>query len=141
MRNRETESDYVFPNGRANDPRYWNSEAMYFAGGLGEADESVINVTPSGATTRQAESPWYETLIKTAVPALTTAYQQTQLTKLNLARINSGQPPITAQQFAATYQPPTAQVQFGVTSQAQKLLMYGAIAALGLVGLRAAKII
>lgn len=141
MRNRESEQAWVFPNGWANDPRAWASEQMYYAGTLGETNESAIMVTPSGATTRQAETPWYETLIKTAVPVVASAYQQSQMTKLNLARINQGQPPLTAQQFAATYQPPAAQVNVGVTSQMQKMLMYAAGAGLLLVGLRAAKII
>ena len=141
MRNRESEMAWVFPNGWMNDPRAWNSESMYYAGTLGETDEAALMVTPSGASTRQAETPWYETLIKTAVPVLSTAYQQSQMTKLNLARINQGQPPLTAQQYAAAYQPPGARVELGMTSQTQKLLLWGAGGLALLVGLRAAKII
>lgn len=136
----EAEVDYVFPEGRANDPRAWGSERMYF---LGEdsADPSAIMVTPSGNATRQAEAPWYQTLIQTAVPAISTLYAQREMTKLNLARINKGQPPLTAQQYAAVYQPPSAQVQFGATADTKKLMLYAALGVAALVGLRAAKVI
>lgn len=115
----------------------------YFSG-LGDTAEmnaGMVNVTPSGEPTRQAEKPWYETLIQTAVPALTAAYAQNQMTKLNVSRINQGLPPLSAQEYAAVYQPPSAQVQVGPTQQATKLLMYGGLAVLALVGLRAAKVI
>jgi len=137
---REGELDYLYPEGRANDPRAWSSERMYF---LGEdsADPSAIMVTPSGAPTRQAETPWYQTLIQTAVPALTTLYAQREMNKLNVARINRGQAPLTSAQYAAAYQPPSAQVQFGATADAKKLMLYAALGVAALVGLRAAKVI
>lgn len=137
---RERQIDYTSPELRTDDPRAWASERMYFLGEE-EADSSAIMVTPSGAATRQAEAPWYQTLIQTAVPAISTLYAQRELTKLNLARINKGQQPMTAAQFASVYQPPSAQVQIGATADTKKLLLYAGIAGLALVGLRAAKII
>ena len=128
--------------------RKYDSEAGYYSGFLGEpsdtmgeGDATTVMMTPSGAPTKQAEPAWYETLIKTAVPAIATAYQQRELTKLNIARMNSGQAPLTAAQYAAVYQPPSAQVQIGATSDTKRLLMYAAIGVAALVGLRAAKII
>jgi hypothetical protein len=122
--------------------RSYESERGYYADGLGTwDDEGAANTTPSGAATRQADAPWYETLAKTVVPAALSIYQQQQLTKLNLARINTGQPPINAQDYARQYQPPSAQVQFGPDAGAKKLMMYGGLALLGYVGLRAAKVI
>lgn len=117
-----------------------------YNGGLGEdAGESVLMVTstPSGQPTRQADTSatdWGQ-VINTTLPVLANVYQQQQLTRLNVARINAGQPPITASDWARTYQPPSAQVQVGVTSRAEKMIMFGGLAVLALVGLRAAKII
>jgi hypothetical protein len=123
----------------------WDNERRFYAG-LGDTQEmnaaaGMIEVTPSGVPTRQAETPWYESLFKAAVPALTTAYAQNQMTKLNISRINQGMAPFSAAEYAAVYQPPSAQVQVGPTQQATKMLMFGGLAILALVGLRAAKVI
>lgn len=92
----------------------WDNEAAYFAG-LG-ADEAA-----------PASSPWYETLIKTAVPALTTAYMQQQLTKINVARLNAGQAPLTAAEFSETYQPNAANVSVGPDRTARNLIVAGMV--------------
>lgn len=119
--------------------RRWESERAFFAG-LGESptDPALLTVTPSGSATRQAEVPWYESLIKTAVPVLASAYSQNQLTKLNLARINQGQPPFTAEQYAAVYQPPSARVEVGATQGLMKALMIGGAGLALVLGLKAA---
>lgn len=138
---RHHDMSYAFPHGRDADPRTWASERAFFSG-MGEADEATPTaVTPSGATTRQAETPWYQTAIQTIVPAAAAVYQQRQLTKLNIARINQGQAPMSADQYAEIYQPPAAQLQVGPTTRATNMLLWvgGGIALL--VGLRAAKII
>lgn len=155
MRNYD-QREFAFPNSRVSDPRTWASERMFFAG-LGEADDSsMTDVTPSGVATRQAEvvfptvtvtgkrpaeTPWWQPVLQAAVPVLTTAYAQNQMTKVNIARINQGQAPLTATQYAAVYQPPSAQVQVGPTAQATNMLLWigGGLALL--VGLRAAKVI
>lgn len=138
-----SDMSYAFPNGRDADSRVWGSEKMFYAGlGAVETEGSeLVTVTPSGATTTQAEVPWYQAMLQTAVPLLSTAYQQNQMTKLNIARINQGMPPLSANQYAAVYQPPSAQVQVGPTAGATNMLLWigGGVALL--VGLRAAKII
>lgn len=120
----------------------WESERRYFSG-LGESadDASLLTVTPSGSTTRQGETPWYESLIKTAVPVLASAYQQNQMTKLNLARINQGQPPLTAEQYSAVYQPVGARVEVGASSGLMRGLMFAGLGIAAIVGLKAAKVI
>lgn len=129
---------------RAND--YWPDDAGrgetqngYF--GLGDPDTAAAAVTPSGVPTKQADVPWYQTLIQTAVPALTTVYAQNQLTKTNIARINNGLPALTASEYAATYQPPSAQVQVGPDATAKRLMMYAGFGLLAYLGLKAARVI
>lgn len=117
----------------------WDSQDGYF--GLSGADTAAAAVTPSGVPTKQAEVPWYQTLLQTAVPALTTVYAQNQMTKTNIARINQGLPALTSQEYAAAYQPPAAQIQVGPDAGAKKLVMYGGIALLAYFGLRAAKVL
>lgn len=112
--------------------------------GLGEdAGENtlVVATTPSGEPTRQSTGTDWGAVINNALPIALNVYQQQQLTRMNVARINAGQPPITASEFSSVYQPPSAQVQVGVTNRAEKMIMFGGLAVLALVGLRAAKII
>lgn len=120
----------------------YDSERAFFSG-LGESadDSTLLTVTPSGSTTRQGETPWYESLIKTAVPVLASAYQQNQMTKLNLARINQGQPPLTAEQYASVYQPVGARVEVGASSALMKALLFAGAGVAVIVGLKAAKVI
>lgn len=101
----------------ANIPNAWGSEAAYFTG-LGEGDGAA-----------PATSPWYETLIKAAVPALTTAYMQRQMTKVNVARLNAGQSPLTAEEFSATYQPNAANVAVGPDRTARNLIIAALVGA------------
>ncbi len=119
-------------------PEKWASEQAFF---LGEdaSDASIVNLTPSGNTTRQ-DTPWYESAIKTALPVLANVYQQREMTKLNIARMNQGLSPLTGAQYSQ-FQPATAQVQFGATADAKKMMLYAAIGVAALVGLRAAKVI
>jgi len=56
-------------------------------------------------------------------------------------RARQGLPPLTGQQYASTYQVPTATVQVGPSAQAQQWLKYGAIGLGIFVGLKALKII
>lgn len=93
------------------------SEAAYFAG-LGEGDSAA-----------PAATPWYETVVKAVVPAVTTAYMQNQLTKLNVARLNAGQSPLTAEQFSAAYQPTAATVAVGPDRTAKTLIMAALVGA------------
>lgn len=125
---------------------YWPDDAGsgetqngYF--GLGEPDTAAAAVTPSGAPTKQGEAPWYQTLIQTAVPALTTVYAQNQLTKTNIARINNGMAPLTASEYAATYQPPSAQFQVGPDATTKRFMLYAGLGLLAYFGLKAVRVI
>ena len=111
--------------------------------GLGEdAGENTLTlITPSGAPTRQSGGTDWGAVFGAAVPTLMSVYQQQQLTRLNLARINAGQPPLSASDYGANYRVPSAELQIGATAQTQRLMMYAGFGVLALVGLRAAKII
>lgn len=116
----------------------------YYSPSLGEdGGESTLMVTttPSGAPTRQGTDVDWGSVINTALPTVMNVYQQRQLTRMNVARINAGQAPITADEFGASYRVPTAEVQIGATAQTQRLVMFMGLGVLALVGLRAAKII
>lgn len=123
----------------------------YYSAGLGEdggestlmvpTTPSVVTTTPSGAPTRQGSDVDWGGVINTVLPTLANVYQQRQLTRLNVARINAGQSPITAGEFGASYRVPTAEVQIGATAQTQRLMMFMGLGVAVLVGLRAAKII
>lgn len=112
--------------------------------GLGEdGGESTLMVTttPSGMPTRQGTEVDWGAVINTALPTVLNVYQQQQLTRMNVARINAGQPPLSVAEFGANYRVPTAEVQIGATAQTQRLMMFMGLGVLALVGLRAAKII
>lgn len=140
MRHHDDRS-YHYPNSRDADSRTWHSDRAFFSG-LGESDDVVATTeTPSGSPTRQSSIPWYQSLLQTAVPVLMSAYERNQMTRMNIARINSGQAPYTAEQYASAYQPPSAQLQVGPTAGATKVLLWigGGVAVLA--GMRAAKIL
>lgn len=88
----------------------YNSENTYFEG-LGEGETAPA-------------SSW-ENFFKTAVPTLMNAYTQRQLTKLNVARLNAGQAPLTPGEFQASYQPATATVAVGPDQTASRLIVAG----------------
>ena len=124
--------------------RAWECEAMYFDmdAGLGEVDPSTALVTPSGQPTKQAGSmDWFSDAVKSILPVAANVYQQRELTKLNVARINAGQTPITADQFARTYQPPSARVSIGPDNTAKKFMMIGGALVVGFIGLKALGVI
>jgi len=135
----ESERSYVAQNEMTDDAGAWLDGSMYgrglSGGSIGEGDDVIMAVTPSGASTSWADA------FKTAAPILASAFQQKQLTKLNIARINSNQPPLSAREFSQFYQAPSAQLQLGVTADAQRFMVYAAIGLAGLVGLRALKVI
>ena len=132
----ETEKNYLRSNEQIDDVDMWNSGTMYTVGLHDDGSESDVMVsTPSGSATNWAD------VFKTAIPAVASLYQQQQLTKLNIARMNSNQRPLTAQEYASVYQPPAAQVRVGATSDTKNLLMYAALGVAALVGLRAFKVI
>lgn len=135
----ESERCYVARNEMVDDYRNWMNGCMYSVGlsddgSVGE-DASVMMSTPSGASTSWGD------IFKSALPVLTSAYQQRALTKMNIARINMNQQPLTAREYAAVYQPPSAQVQFGATADTKRLMLYAVVGLAALVGLRAAKVI
>lgn len=107
------------------------SRRIEYSYGLGEDSppEEAAAVTPSGQPTNS--SSWADAL-KAAVPALTSVYQQAQLTKINTQRMQQGLPPFTAAQYSTYFQPPAATVQVGMSPQTQNLLIYGGLAAAAL---------
>lgn len=112
--------------------------------GLGEdggENTLMVTTTPSGAPTRQSGGVDWGAVINATLPTVLNVYQQQQLTRMNVARINAGQPPLSVSEFGAQYRVPTAEVQIGATAQTQRLMMYAGLGVLALVGLRAAKII
>jgi hypothetical protein len=96
-----------------------------------EADV-VANTQDTSAGTSAPATPWYDTLAKTITPVIASTYQQAQLTKLNVARMQQGLQPLTAQQYAANYQVPAAQVQVGMDAGTRQLVTYGLIGLAGL---------
>jgi hypothetical protein len=88
---------------------------------LGDDSESDI----TAAQGDKAKEPWYSSVLRTALPVLASTYQQNQLTKLNISRMQQGLPPISASTYASQYMVPAAQVQVGPSEQAAKLLLYG----------------
>lgn len=133
----ESERKYVAHNESIDDAAAWANGSMYGVG-LGDdmiGTDAIMAVTPSGAGTSWADA------FKSSLPVLTSMYQQRQLTRLNIARINRNQAPYSAEEYGRVYQPPSAQVQFGATSDTKRLMLYAAIGLAALVGLRAAKVI
>lgn len=94
-------------------------------------DETVITESAGSGTVE----PWYQSILRSTLPVLASTYQQQQLNKLNLERMRNGLPPISGQQYASQYQIPAAQVQVGMTSDTQKLVMYGGLALLAFLGI------
>lgn len=144
---RETEQDYVASNEHMDSAASWASEGGYFKG-LGDSwggipDLIDATITPSGSATRQTgESSgggWVDAF-KAALPAVAGVIQQRDFNKMNLALINTGRPPMSAQQYQQVYQPAT-QVAVGPTADAKRWIVYAGIGLIALVGLRAAKII
>lgn len=102
---------------------------------------ALVATTPSGAPTRQSTDTDWGQIISGAIPVLLSAYQQQQMTKINVARINNGMPPLSTAEYVSVYRPPAAEVQVGATPRTEKLVMFGGLALLVIIGLRAAKII
>ncbi len=120
--NYENELSYVNRTESVDDTSRWNTESGYLAG-IGEDDSSS----------------WVDAF-KEVLPAVASVYQQREFNKMNLALINSGKAPVSADQYMAS-QPVTARVALEPTDQAKKMMIYAGIGLLALVGLRAAKVI
>lgn len=119
----ENERNYCARNETIDSTRRWNSEAGYYSG-MGDDGDS---------------SSWVDAF-KEVLPVVASAYQQDRFTKANIALINQGKPPMSAEQYNAM-QPASAKVQIGPTDDAKKWIVYAGIGLLALVGLRAAKVI
>ena len=94
------------------------------------------DTTPTPSTTPVATSggspSWVNSLLQLATGGLTVyeqAQAQKQLNTLNTQSAAQGLPPLTPDQ--AGIAPPTAQVSVGLSSDVQKLLMYGGVGLLG----------
>lgn len=87
--------------------------------GAGESEADLV------ATQGDKSEPWYTAVLRTTLPVLASTYQQQQLTKLNISRMNQGLPPIDAQTYARNYMVPAAQVQVGPNEAAKNLIIYG----------------
>lgn len=124
---RETERSYVMGSHTIDESSRWEKEGGYFPG-LGED-----NVQSDSST-------WVDALTQ-VLPVAASIYQQDQFNKMNRDLVTAGKPPISAQTYMTTFATPSASVAVGPNATAQKWLIYGGVALLGLVGLRAAKII
>ncbi len=141
--NRESERHYVSRHEHTDDLGRWEDEAGYFRG-LGDDGMFTTDatLTPSGDATRQTSSgsSWVDAF-KAALPAVAGVVQQREFNKMNLALINTGKPPMSAQQYTNVYQPAAARVVVGPTDDAKKWMTYAAVALAAYLGLRAAKVI
>lgn len=90
--------------------------------GLGDTWGSETEVV---AAQGDKSEPWYTSVLRSTLPVLAQTYQQQQLTKLNISRMQQGLPPIDAATYAQNYMVPAAQVQVGPNAAAQNLLIYG----------------
>lgn len=84
---------------------------------------------------------WFDKLLNQTLPVLTSTYQARELNKINISRVNSGLPALTAEEYARTYQPPAANVTFGPDSTAKKLLVWGGLGLGAYFALKALKVI
>lgn len=97
------------------DPDKWLTEERYY--GLGAAP-----------VTQPEQAPWYGTLATGAM----NLYQQYQFARANDKRIQAGQVPIDAREYAAA-QLPAARAEVGLDKSTRDMMMYGGIAVAGLV--------
>lgn len=140
----ESERSYCDSHHSVDNPARWEGESGYFRG-LGDEGSDLIDfsITPSGSPTRQTGESggggWVDAFTS-VLPAALGVIAQQQYNKMNLALINSGRPPLTAQQYQQVYQPST-KVAVGPTSDAKKWIVYLGIGVAALVGLRAARVI
>lgn len=120
---RETERDYVAIAEQADNADRWNSEHGYFKGLADDGDGSS----------------WVDALTQ-VLPVAATIYQQREFNKMNQALIAANKPPISADTYMTQYAPAT-KVAVGPDDAAKKMILYGGLGLLALVGLRAAKVI
>jgi len=144
---RNAELFYTHPASMMDQGGHWEREEAYFQG-LGNAFDSAtgtfdVSTTPSGeASAPPGGGGFFDTIgrsLSTLLPVAAQAYSVKKLTDLNIERSRSGLQPLSPQQYAAMV--PAAQVTVGPNEQAKKLLMYGGAAVVGLVALRALKVI
>lgn len=132
----------------------WESEYGYLQGVGEDGGENTIMITSNGSpgvsqagSTPSAAAGGMSILdtitksLQTLVPVAANVYQQKKLIELNQQRSMMGQPMLSAADYAAMYQLPTAQVTVGPNAAMKNALLIGGAVLLGLVGLRAAKII
>lgn len=132
----------------------WASEYGFLQGVGEDAGETVLMVssgapaaapaatTPSQAATSAGSSNILDSITRSLtslVPVAANVYAQKKLIELNQQRSMMGQPLLTAAEFQALQ--PTANVVVGPNETAKKVMIYGGLALLGVLGLRAAKII
>lgn len=143
---------YTSPEMMADSPRAWADEA-YYAGLSGALDTVTgsfdLLSTPSGApASPQAAQPsatspgWLQSLVQgvtQVLPVAAQAYSAKKLTDINIDRARQGLQPLSPQQYQQLA--PQAQVRVGMDDATKKLLLWGGGIALGLVALRAAKVI
>ncbi len=84
------------------------------------------NVTSLVEENRSTGESWYDALAR-LLPVLASTYQQKQLLEVQVDRARQGLPPLDATQYAGG-------VQVGLSPDVQKLLMWGGIAALAILG-------
>lgn len=92
--------------------------------GIDDSYASAINqVAPNATAVIQAQAApgesWTDTLQR-SLPILVATYQQKQILDVQMQRAKAGLPPLDASQYAAG-------VQVGLSSDTQKMLLFGAL--------------
>lgn len=130
----------------ADNPNRWSSEYGYLHGVGEDAGETILMTSGGSQASTPAQGASGSSLLDSItkgltslVPIAASVYQQKKLIELNQQRSMMGQPLLTAAEFQSLM--PTAQVQVGPNETAKKVMIYGGLALLGVLGLRAAKII
>lgn len=89
-------------------------------------EQMAPNVTTLVEERRNEGENWYDALAR-LLPVLASTYQQKQLLEVQVDRARQGLPPLDATQYAGG-------VQVGMAPELQKLLMWGGIATLAILG-------
>lgn len=140
---------YLYPVEMIDSPGYWDREESYFGDtglmvpsrNLGDPNDNpndyswnVQSVSSAPAAAATQPTGFFDSLVsgfKSLVPVYLNYKQSEKLNQMNLDRARSGQPPISAASYAAM-SAPAANVSVGLSPQTQNILIYGGLAAAGL---------
>lgn len=94
-------------------------------------EQMAPNVTQLVESQQGSTESWYDALAR-LLPVLASTYQQKQLLSVQVERARNGLPPLDVSQYAPG-------VNVGVDEKTRTLLMWGGIAALGLLAYMATR--